>query len=63
MAAEHAATVHGMKEIPKDLLAKAKTSFGSNDSGYSKDAWAATLLPERVILKCITERNVTISTK
>jgi predicted small metal-binding protein len=25
MASEHAATVHGMKEIPKDLLAKAKT--------------------------------------
>ena len=25
MASEHAAAVHGMKEIPKDLLAKAKT--------------------------------------
>ena len=25
MASEHAATVHGMKEIPKELLAKAKT--------------------------------------
>lgn len=24
MASEHAATVHGIKEIPKDLLAKAK---------------------------------------